>query len=72
MPQRNKDHRPSPKTMVRVIEYLNSIDLHVYGPNCDLRTGEVYPSLRDYSGMDAVKYRKLFEKDELWVRQEGL
>lgn len=57
--------RPRDKTIKEVIEYLNSIGLHVCGQNVDLDTGQVYPALRDFDPEEAVKYRRLYENDEL-------
>lgn len=55
------------KTLKHAVEYLESIGLSVYGQNCDVETGEQFPSLRVFGPEDVVKYRKLYEKYELWM-----
>jgi len=57
--------RPQNKTLINTIDYLASIGLHLYGNNVDLKTGQTYPSLRDYDSSAAVEYRKMLENDEI-------
>lgn len=63
MPQ--KEYRPQDRTLRKTVEYLESIGLQVYGQNCDLTTGQLFPALRDFGAGDVVRFRELFEKGEL-------
>lgn len=40
--------RPPTKTIKRVVEWLESQGLSIYGPNVNLEHGFQYPSCRDY------------------------
>lgn len=51
---------PSPKTIKRVVEYLESIELGVYGPCVDLDTGTYYGANMDLGPDEVLKYRKLY------------
>lgn len=62
--------RPQNKTLRQVIEHLESIGLSVYGPNVDVETGLLYHSLKDYNAEDAIKYRRLYEHDEIEDSEE--
>lgn len=55
--------RPTNKTILNIIKYLNDIGLSIYGPNIDVDTGELFDSLRDYDPESVVKFRELYEKD---------
>lgn len=61
-----KEYRPNDQTLLKVIKYIESLDLCVYGPMTDLETGEEMPSNRDFDAEDVIKYRKLVENNELW------
>lgn len=58
----NKSYRPQDKTLRKVIPYLESIGLYLYGDNVDLEKGEIHYAQRDYDTEDALKYRQLKEK----------
>lgn len=57
--------RPRSQTIRDVINYLESIDLAIYGPCVHLDSGLIYPSQMDYDADDVIKYRNLYEKDQL-------
>ncbi len=58
--------RPNNKTIRKVIEYLESVGLSVYGQCADLDAGVLYQSNMDYGADDVLKYIKV--KD--WVNYD--
>lgn len=54
---------PRVETVRRVVDYLESIGLAVYGPAMDLQTGEATGANMDYDSEDVVQYRKLRAKN---------
>lgn len=67
-----QDYRPQPKTLQKVVNYLESIGLNVYGQSCNLDTGQEFNSLSDFDADDVVKYRKLYEQDAFWRIDEDM
>lgn len=61
--------RPQNRTLRRVVEYLDSIGIGLYG-SVDLDTGEYGPGCRDYGPDDILKYRRMMENDEVWSADE--
>lgn len=62
---------PSPKTIKRVVEYLESIGLSVYGPMTTLATGAQYCGCRDFSPDAVLVYRKLYQEDKLFPADQS-
>lgn len=60
--------RPQAATIRAVVEYLASIELNVYGPCADLKSGARFESgsLMDYDADQVLQYRKLYEGDKLF------
>lgn len=54
--------RPQTRKLREVVEYLESIGLHVYGPNVDLDTRKKGPALRDFSAQEVLWYRRILEE----------
>jgi hypothetical protein len=57
--------RPNDSTLRRVVAYLDSIGLRVYGSAVDLSTGEQESACMDYDPDAVVQYRQLYEMGNL-------
>jgi hypothetical protein len=62
--------RPQDKTLKNVVQYLEDIGLSVYGPNVDLESGIRFHALRDFNPEEVIKYRKLYEYDNIIDSEE--
>ena len=58
--------KPQAKTIIKVVEHLNSLGLEVFGPNVDLADGQQFEGLKTFSAKEVVAYRYLVENAELW------
>lgn len=63
--ERMNKHGPSPKTIKRVVEYLNETGLSVYGASTDDVTGEQGPGCQDFDADRVLVYRKLYRSGKL-------
>jgi len=57
--------RPNIKNIQHVVEWLESIDICLYGQNMDVECGFLYPSQMDYSWEDAIKRYNHVKNDTL-------
>lgn len=62
--------RPTNNNLRNIVEYLHSIGIYTYGSWTDLKTGEQRHGYMDLGAEDIVKYRKLYEKGELFHEKE--
>jgi hypothetical protein len=58
--------RPTRKQIERVVNWLESIQVSLYGGNMDTETGQEYPSCMDYDVDDCIKRHDHIKKDTLW------
>jgi hypothetical protein len=70
MPRGNLMARPQAKTIRNVVAHLNEMGLFVYGQCTNLETGQAFPSNMDFDADDIIKYRRMLEKDEIWMEGE--
>lgn len=57
--------RPNTKTIKNVVEWLESVDVYLYGQCMDVECGFLYPSQMDYSWEDAIKRYDHIRNDTL-------
>lgn len=57
--------RPQAKTIRAVIEHLEAMGLEVMGPNVDPASGIEYYGNRCFTADEVVKYRRLYEADQI-------
>lgn len=63
--------RPNNKTISRVIAYLNTLGIDLYGQCIDLDTGETFTGLMDYNEEDVFKLMKLVQKNAFWSKEQA-
>ena len=56
---------PDARTVRRVIAHLDDMGLSIYGQMTCMATGQMYPSLKDYSVDDVIRLRHLIRHDML-------
>lgn len=58
---------PANKTIRKVVEYLASLNLSIYGQCMNTETGQLFESFMDYDADDIIKLRALIRSDGLWT-----